>query len=78
MPARLAETCFTKAAGSARRSSRRNAARVACAGQKEVTLLDYGAGNVRSVSKCHTEAWLYTEGGEVPVRSWWYGAPSII
>ena len=34
---------------SVRRSSRRSAARVACAGQKEVTLLDYGAGNVRSV-----------------------------
>lgn len=32
------------------RSTRRiNASRVACAGQKEVTLLDYGAGNVRSV-----------------------------
>ena len=34
---------------SVRSSSRRKATRIACSGQKEVTLLDYGAGNVRSV-----------------------------
>jgi len=32
-----------------RRGTRRNALRTACSGHKEVTLLDYGAGNVRSV-----------------------------